>query len=264
MSLRDGARTVVDQCLDVQDDEHVAVVNDGNDPNIVEALLAIVEERAGSHEYIEYEPPARQGAEPPEKVAAVLRDADVFIAPTQKSLTHTDARRAATGAGARGATMPGITPEIWRTSLPVDYDELARCCRDVYDRLSGVETLEITTPSGTDLEMAVNIDYFLKHTGLYHGPGDYGNLPAGETFGAPLEAEGTLTIDHFPYAPAGTEIEIEDNRAVAVEHPGEEGSELAAAFEEVDGARTVAEIGIGTNPAAELIGNILQDEKVLG
>ncbi|MFB6077339.1 MAG: hypothetical protein ABEK12_04380, partial [Candidatus Nanohaloarchaea archaeon] len=32
----------------------------------------------------------------------------------------------------------------------------------------------------------------------------------------------------------------------------------------VDGARNVAEFGVGTNPAATLIGNILQDEKVLG
>ncbi|MDY6761623.1 MAG: aminopeptidase [Candidatus Nanohaloarchaea archaeon] len=264
MSLRDGATTVVNQCLNVQDDEHVVVVNDGNDPNIVDALLRVLDSTVDSHDYIEYEAPSRQGAEPPDHVAAAMKDADVFIAPTEKSLTHTDARREATEQGVRGATMPGITPEIWSTSLPVDYDEVARRCREVFDRLSSADEMRVRTPSGTDVRLEIDIDYYIKGTGLFHGPGDWGNLPDGETFGAPVNASGTLVIDHFPYAPEGTTVEIEDNRAVAIEHPSTEESQLSAAFDEVDGARNIAEIGIGTNPAAELVGNTLQDEKVLG
>ncbi|MDY6773913.1 MAG: aminopeptidase, partial [Candidatus Nanohaloarchaea archaeon] len=79
-----------------------------------------------------------------------------------------------------------------------------------------------------------------------------------------VNASGTLVVDQFPHAPHGTRVEIEDNEAVAVEHPGEEGSELAEAFDDVEGARNVAEFGIGTNPEAELVGKTLQDEKVLG
>jgi len=44
----------------------------------------------------------------------------------------------------------------------------------------------------------------------------------------------------------------------------ESSSELSEAFENIEGSRTVAEFGFGTNPEAKLIGNILQDEKVLG
>ncbi|MDY6769243.1 MAG: aminopeptidase [Candidatus Nanohaloarchaea archaeon] len=263
MSLREGAKTVVHQCLNVQEDEEVIVVNDGNDPNIIDALLKVLDKTA-EYQYMEYEPGERDGEEPPERVADALHDSDVFIAPTQKSLSHTKARQAANEAGARGATMPGVTAEIWTTSLLADYEEVADLCQSVYDRLSGASTVRIETPSGTDLELEVVPDYYQQDTGIIHEPGAFGNLPAGETFGAPVNASGTLVVDHFPYAPEGTRIEIEDNRAVSVEHPEQEESELSEAFEEVDDARNVAEFGVGTNPAAELVGKILQDEKVLG
>ncbi len=263
MSLREGARTVVNQCLDVQDDEYVVVVNDGNDPNIIDALLKVLD-GAAEYQYMEYEPGDRDGEEPPERVADELREADVFIAPTQKSISHTRARRAATEAGARGATMPGMTAEIWTTSLLADYEEVAQRCKAVHELLSSTDTVRVETPSGTDLELDVVPDYYREDAGIIREPGQFGNLPAGETFGAPVNASGTLVIDHFPFAPAGTRVEIEDNRAVSVEHPEQEGSELSEAFEEVDGARNVAELGVGTNPEAELIGRTLQDEKVLG
>jgi len=41
-------------------------------------------------------------------------------------------------------------------------------------------------------------------------------------------------------------------------------SELSEAFKKIEGARNLAEFGFGTNPEAKLIGNVLQDEKVLG
>lgn len=263
MSLREGAKTVVNQCLNVQPDEQVVVVNDGNDPNLIDALLTVLDSTA-EYQYMEYEPPERQGGEPPDRVAEALRGADVFIAPTQKSLSHTRARREATEDGVRGATMSGITQDIWATSLLADYEEVARRCQAVYDRLSGTETVQIETPSGTDLELEIVMEYYTQGTGIYHNPGEWGNLPAGETYGAPVNASGTLVIDHFPFAPEGTAVEIRENRAVSLEHPGREGSELSEAFEEVRGARNVAEFGVGTNPEAELIGNTLQDEKVMG
>ncbi len=160
--------------------------------------------------------------------------------------------------------MPGVTREVWSSSLPADYDRVAELSRQVLDLLKGTSKIHVETPSGTDLSLEVEPRYYTADTGLIHDTGDFGNLPAGEAFGAPVNASGTLVVDHFPFAPEGTRVEIEDNRAVAVEHPGDEESELSEAFEEVEGARNVAEFGVGTNPEASLIGNILQDEKVLG
>jgi len=45
MSLREGAETIINQCLDVQDDEKVLVLNDSNDEELMEALLDVLSER---------------------------------------------------------------------------------------------------------------------------------------------------------------------------------------------------------------------------
>lgn len=264
MTIRDGAETIVNQCLNVQPDEHVVVLNDANDEELLGALLNAVQDATDHVEYMTYPEPENHGEEPPERVAEAMRESDVSIAPTKKSISHTQARVKACDAGARCATLPGITKEIWTTSLLADYGEVKELSEQVYELLSDTETVHISTPSGTDLRFDVDIDYFHTDTGIIHEPGQFGNLPAGEADGGVVNAEGTLVIDHFPFAPEGTVVEIEDDRAVAVKHPGNTESELAEAFETIEGARNVAEFGFGTNPEATLIGNVLQDEKVLG
>lgn len=262
MTLQQGAQTIIDQCLAVEPDETVAVVNDGNDEQLINALVSILQDCGITYTTVTYPEPETSGTEPPAPVTAAMKSVDVFIAPTRKSISHTQARQDACTAGARGATLPGITKEIWTTSLLADYHEVSQLCEAVHAMMRDTDTARLTTPSGTDLTLHIND--LLLDTGIIHDPGMFGNLPAGEVFGAPAATTGTLVIDQFPYAPQDTRVEIEENKVVAVEHPGAEESRLAAAFDEVTGARNIAEIGIGTNPAATLIGNILQDEKVLG
>jgi leucyl aminopeptidase (aminopeptidase T) len=262
MSLRDGAETIVDQCLNVGEDEHVVIVNDGNHQDLVDALLDMVVERTGSVGYVRYREPEIQGEEPPENVAEAMKASDVFIAPTKKSISHTRARIKACEAGARGATLPGITRQVWNDALQADYNEVKRISEKVLQMLSETSQVRIQTPSGTDLKTEINIDYFHTDTGLIHSPGDFGNLPAGEADGGASDTEGTLVIDHMPIEEGveGAVIEIEDNTVISVD-----GSvRLETVFSNVEGARNIAEFGFGTNPEATLIGNLLQDEKALG
>jgi leucyl aminopeptidase (aminopeptidase T) len=58
-------------------------------------------------------------------------------------------------------------------------------------------------------------------------------------------------------------LTIEDGKLVSASQP--EGDRLLAALDAAGGqGRNVAELGIGTNERAELTGNILEDEKILG
>ncbi len=262
--LLEGAETVVTQCLDISRDENVLILNDGNDQDLLDALMEKAQESAGLVAYKEYEEPENHGEEPPEEVADAMKDFDVVIAPTKKSISHTDARTEACESGARVTTMPGINKEIWNSSLKADYEQVAYISEKVYELLEDTDEVRITTPSGTDLKLDIDIDYFHTDTGLIHEPGEFGNLPAGEADGGAVNARGKLVIDHFPFAPEGTEVEIKDNEAVAVRHTEADESELSEAFEEIEGARTLAEFGFGTNEEATFIGNVLQDEKVLG
>ena len=58
-------------------------------------------------------------------VAAAMAACDVFIAPTVKSLSHTEAAAGACEAGARGATMPGVTEDMLARVMAIDFDQMA-------------------------------------------------------------------------------------------------------------------------------------------
>jgi len=194
-----------------------------------------------------------------------MKAADVVLAPTTNSLSHTQARVEACEAGARIATLPGITKEIFTTSMLADYEDIRRRSEALYDMLSEADEVHVTSPLGTDIRLNVRMKYWHTDTGVLHEPGDFGNLPAGELDGAPVQAEGTivldsLTIDGEDLAPPGTEIEITNTKATGIS----EDCRLAEAFRNTRNASNLAELGIGTNPEATIIGRLLQDEKVMG
>jgi leucyl aminopeptidase (aminopeptidase T) len=56
-------------------------------------------------------------------------------------------------------------------------------------------------------------------------------------------------------------ISVEGGQVVHVK--GDDGR-LLKLLEKYENAKNVAEIGIGTNPKAKIIGNVLEDEKVMG
>lgn len=263
---RSGAEKIVDDCLAVSAEDSVCVLNDGYEMHLTEVLVDVASRRAEEVSLVEYDRLPSHGAEPPEEVRRAMREHDVFVAPTAKSLTHTAARKEACDAGSRGATLPGITPEIWNEALCADYGRVERICENVHRTLSDAAEVRISTKAGTDLTIKYDISQFQRDTGVYTTPGSFGNLPAGEVDGAVLDARGTLRVDHCQQAPEGLRIDVGGCEAKSWEAEGDGSirSELGEAFETTDRATRVAELGIGTNPQATLVGNILQDEKVLG
>ncbi|MDY6789229.1 MAG: aminopeptidase [Candidatus Nanohaloarchaea archaeon] len=263
--LKEGAETAVKQCLNVQSDEEVLIVADDERMEIAQSIREVSLEEAGETMLLNIEKTDQHGAEPPRPVTSAMKDSDVVIAPTTYSLSHTQARIAACNNGVRMATLPGITKEIFTTSMLADYEDIKKRSEKIYKLLSGVDEVHVKSPSGTDISLEIDMDRWDTDTGILHNPGDFGNLPAGETDGSPLNAEGKIVIDSLELhgkeiAPPGTEVKIRDTKAVDIS----EECRLKKVFERVENARTLAELGIGTNPKATIIGNILQDEKVMG
>jgi len=259
--MEEAAWTAITQCLAVEDDADVLVVTDERTRSVGEALVAVSRRHAGTTSMLLIEDIGQNGAEPPSSTAGAMAAADVVLAPTAHSLTHTDARRKACNAGARVATLPGITEQVFTGAMRADYEEIARKCRLLMSKLRSTERVRVTAPNGTDLSVDVRFNDWHADTGMIHEPGAFGNLPAGEVSGPGLHATGTLVIDSDYFCPPGTEIEINHGSGVSISDPG---CRLGEAFEEIDQARNVAELGIGTNPEATLVGNLLQDEKVMG
>ncbi len=214
----------------------------------------------------------RHGEEPPEPVARAWEKCDVFIAPSKYSLSHTQARGRASAAGARGATMPNITEEVFRGgALSADCNKVGQLCEIMGRLMDRTAKVRITSKAGTDISFLIEGREVHRDTGLYLKHGDFGNLPAGEAYVAPVEgtAEGTLVFDGA-IASVGLlkkPVKIKISEGFATEIAGGPEAKL---FDNLLGAvkkreaYNIAEFGVGCNTSAHLTGNVLEDEKVYG
>jgi len=269
--LTEAAETAVEQCLNVTADESVVVVTDDRREAIGEALYAAAAAVTDDATILRYPPADQHGTEPPAPVAAAMAESDAFLAPTTKSLSHTRARGAACDAGSRGATLPGITEDVFTVGLDADYAAIDAACDKMLAQVDDAAEIRVTTPAGTDITFRIGDREWLADTGSVHEPGDFSNLPAGEVFVAPETATGTFVVDGtmMPHGllDAGQTLrfEVDDGRVTAI---GDDAvrAEVETAAESVgDDAYTLAELGIGTNVGVEeLVGSVLLDEKAAG
>jgi len=248
--------------------ERLLVVTDTSALTIGEALFQAGEELGALSVLIKISPTGRHGAEPPLPVAAAMEKSDVVVCPTQYSLTHTQARLKACEAGARVATMPGITKEMFfEGAVAADYEEVARRTTELAGLLSEAKTA-ILVKDSLELKISLEGRRGIASTGLYRRPGEAGNLPSGEAYIAPVEgsAEGETIIDGS-IAGIGRlsgPIKVVIKEGVLVEARGPEGKQLLDLLGDSPEARNLAELGIGTNDRARVSGIILEDEKVYG
>jgi leucyl aminopeptidase (aminopeptidase T) len=264
------AETAIHQCLALGAEESCAVVTDEKRRSVGEALYDAAAAVTDDVALVEYPVGDQHGAEPPAPVAAAMAGADVFLAPTTRSLSHTTARKDACEAGARGATLPGITEAVFATGLDADYESIAAESARVLEQVADAETVRVTTDAGTDITFRPGDREWLDDTGLVHEPGDFSNLPAGEVFVSPETAEGTYVVDGT-MAPHGRlegqqlTVEVEDGQVTRISDDDVRGMVAEAAEEVGDAASNLAELGIGTNLAvSELVGSVLLDEKAAG
>ncbi len=195
---------------------------------------------------------------------------NAVVALTYYSTSHTLFRRVLTNViGARYASMPLFERYMLLGSMNVNYSKIRDLSLKIKEKLSGAKKVEITAPNGTHISLSVEGREFIADTGLLHNEGDFGNLPAGEVFVAPVEgsANGKLVIDYGPEEgklSSSVIVYIENGNAVRVEGRGRIKDLLESKFEEDERCRNVAELGIGTNPGATHVENILEAEKILG
>jgi leucyl aminopeptidase (aminopeptidase T) len=269
--LQEAARVALKDCLGLAPGERALIVTDPLRMEVAGALFAAVEGLGGVPMLVEIPVGERDGDEPPDAVAALMADTEVLLAPTSRSLSHTAARRNASRAGVRTATLPGITTEIMGRAMRADYDAIARLSTDLARILTDAARVRVTTPAGTDIEMSIEGRTGLADTGLIRERGDFSNLPAGEAYLAPVEgtAEGVIVVDASMAGvgrlAAGETITlvVEGGRAREVRGSGAE--TIRGLIESVgEEGGNIAELGIGTNDRAEVSGVVLEDEKVLG
>jgi len=263
-------RSALRECLAVKAGETVLVVTDDESAGLGEAFYRCARRCAGESLLAVMAPRSHNGQEPPPAIAAMMRGADIVLLVTARSLSHTEARRRASRAGARIASLPGATADMLRRTLAVDHRRLETLCGRVIPRLSGARSVRVTTALGTDLAFSLRGRTARPDHGIIHQGGGFTNLPAGEVYVAPLEgtAAGRLVIDGSVAGIGAVRrplaVAIAEGRAVGVGKGTAARRLWQAMSRHGRPGCTVAEFGIGLNPRARVTGVVLEDEKALG
>lgn len=269
--LDKASRIAILDCMGAKTKESILVISDVNKRKIGLSLFNNAIDLGFYSLYVEMKPGKINGEEPPHHIAELMKQFDIVLCPTTKSLTHTDARRNASAGGARIATFPGITEEVMIRGLGADYKKIAARTVKLQKILEKGKEIRITTSLGTDISFSIEGRKVLPSSGLFLKKGESGNLPTGETYLAPVEgtANGVFIVDGS-MAGLGlikkTNIRIEVKNGYAEKISGGPiAKKLGQMLDSVGReARNIAEFGVGTNDTARLSGILLEDEKVMG
>lgn len=258
-------------CMGAKKDEKILVITDEIKRDIGISLHENAVRLGYESLLVEMKSGKINGEEPSPVVAELMKKVDVVFCPTAKSLTHTNARRAASAEGVRIATFPGITKEVMIRGMNADYKKISALTVKLQKILETGKEIRVTAPAGTDITFSIAGRKSYASKGLFHAKCESGNLPTGEAFLAPVEgsSNGVFVVDG---SMAGLGLIKNANIKIAVENGyatkisgGTLAKKLKVMLDKVGkDARNIAEFGIGTNDSAKLSGILLEDEKVMG
>lgn len=262
-----SSKKLLAECLALKAGENFLVVADGPKQTLGELLQKAGRELGAESVLMVMEERSRSGEEPPAAVAAAMEAAQAVVCVTEHSLTHTNARKRAAAAGARVATMPGITEDMFLNgAVTADYLQVKELTEQLTARLTQARHVRVEK-AGRALEFSIENRDGVPSTGMFVEPGQSGNLPSGEAYIAPVEgsASGQLLADGsvagYGVLAAPLLLTVEQGRLVQAE--GDGAKELLEMLGDGDG-RWLGEFGIGTNDKARITGVVLEDEKVFG
>ncbi|MFL5908678.1 MAG: aminopeptidase [Solirubrobacterales bacterium] len=262
-----AVRAVVRDCLGVKEGEEVLVICNPATQHLGERLRDEAAEAGGDAVLALMSERASHAAEPPRAVAEAMAAADVILAPTVQSLSHTAARKRASESGARCATLPGVTEDMLARVMSADMDGLRRKGQAIAKALDAASAARITDSNGTDLTLELSGREAIPDAGELTERGAFGNLPCGEGFISPVTGNGTLVIDGsmagIGRVDEPVELVLEGGHLTSA-RGGQGMAFMELLTEHGEDGTNVAELGIGTNEKAKLTGEILEDEKILG
>lgn len=227
-------------------------------------------------EFFAYPSIGKHGTYPGKEVEEKMKAANVAIAITTYSLTHTDARENACKAGARVASMPMFVADMLYPGGPMaaDYSEIDKETRKISKLITKANEAKVSSPGGTDVTFSLKGRKGMVDAGIFVEKGAWGNLPSGEAYCAPVEgtAEGKLVVEPnwYPELKENMTLIFKNGYVTDIIGGGKIGDEYRGLldFKKKEdpyiSRRNLAELGVGTNPNAKRPDNILESEKIKG
>jgi aminopeptidase len=279
--LAPGARNAVVSCLRIQPEEKVTLITDRASMEIGAALASELEKLGVVYNaWILEDLAPRPLTDMPRAILDDMETSQVSIfavraqpheLPTRMHMTDVVNRRQM-----RHAHMVNIDRRIMLEGMRADFAEVDRISTQVWRMASAAREIRATNPAGTRLVAHFSPQLkWLKTSGII-SPHKWGNLPGGETFTTPERVDGAFVIDgvvgdylcekYGDLAATPLTIRVEDSR-LREAHCANRSleSEFWDYCHTDEFSDRVGEFAIGTNIAVrDVIGNILQDEKIPG
>jgi leucyl aminopeptidase (aminopeptidase T) len=176
----------------------------------------------------------------------------------------------------RHGHMVGIDRTVMLDGMAADYGRIYKLTQAVYEVARRARRIEVRTRLGTQLTGTFDAKLrWVPCDGRYHEPGQWGNLPEGETYTAPLSVDGIIVGEEmgddfaarYGLFKQPVPMRIEGGWLVDFEAPGDDRlrAEIEAYVGRHPNSRRVGEFAIGTNTSLRrIVGNFLQDEKFPG
>jgi leucyl aminopeptidase (aminopeptidase T) len=271
--LMKTANTIMEDCLGIKPGETVTIVTDTEiSPLIYHVLAGSVSALGGIPIIVIMDPLPYPNAEPPEAVAAAMRESDVFVNVCSRTISHTKARYEAQFKHKRRyLIMPAATEDmLTKGAATADYKRVKELGFKVIDILSRGKEVRVVSDYGTDVTFSIE-GRPPKPVFEAREPNSVAIFPGGETPLCPVEdtASGTIVIEHF-ILDIGILNEpvtwtVRNGRVVEITG-GREAEELKRFLEKHgdENSLYIGEFSIGINPAARAIGSNLEDKQIYG
>lgn len=276
-----GARNAIDVCLRLRPEERVTLITDLATRQIAGALQEEIGRVGAAYSLFILEHHARRPLEfIPEPILADLATSQVSILAVQSQpgelVPRTEVTAVVNNHRIRHAHMVGITPAIMREGMRADFHQIDTLSQRLVERARKVQHIRCTTPRGTDFQAEFSPELkWLKTSGIIQKE-KWGNLPGGEILTSPWNTNGRFVVDgvvgdylcarYGDLKEGPLTIEVEDSRICSLESDNRSLRDDFERYTSTDeNSNRVGEFAIGTNTACtQVIGNILQDEKIPG
>lgn len=261
--------------LGVTSGDEVSILTDtGTETDVWRAFFDRAVARGASATVVLMTTRSANGLEPTPGASKAVAEANVVLALTNASATHTKALKNAAMGGAKVCSLPGISSDIMTAAvMRPDYAEM----QSLADRLSEIfapaREMRITTTAGTDLRIGMGgWDRMPMADDGSFWPGMIANLPAGEVLIVPWEGDSDgvavvdLAVSCYPHPlDEPVRIKFKDGSVSDVDGSSEPAQRVIDLLKENgETAGNNAEIAFGINPHARNTGVLIETEKQFG
>jgi len=279
-----GIKQVVHTCMKINSSDKVVIVGDEVSKEIMDALENECKTVTGDvKSFVLEEFGERPMTSFPKEIEEVANESTAAFYTADSMLGERNTLRVplikcATQNNGRQAHMPNITRQIIEQGMNVDYEEIRKISRRVYNIVSKANEIKVKTERGTDL--SVKIDPNLKWVIADGFPGEkssrWTNLPDGEVWTCAKEVNGRAVVDgvlgdHMCKKYGSIErtpviVDIVNSRVIRISCDNKDiENDLMEYIKQDENANRIGEFAIGTNIGLKrLIGVMLQDEKFPG